>query len=403
MGVASMMLRREHTATNQAGETPEAAGFNWLDSLSNQCSDLEAMDGEVEQFMRNHGVRGISLAVTRNDSLLYAKGYGWADQEAGVAMEPRSIMRLASASKLLTAIAIMKLKEQRLLRLDSKVFDILNDTAYANAMCDPRMADITVDNLLLHMGGFGRGAGDPMFNTADIIKLNKLKRAPTNRELVSIVLRRRIFAPGTHRSYSNFGYMLLSLVVERVSGQSYWDYVEQNVLRPAGCIGFRPATNYYEERYPDEVKYYGPDDEQVEEWNGSGRMVDRVYGGSNIRGLMGAGGWCATAADMARLVAAVDGHAHVADVLTAESVDSLTSATCRGWTDSDAAGKWTRTGTLSSTHALVQHFPDGECWVILTNTGSWRGYHFTRQMTRLLEHLRAAYSQRLPLRDMWSK
>lgn len=397
-------------ACSSQGETAEDAAeaevYAWLDSLSNVRSQLPAMDQAVERFMAQWGIKGMQLAVTRNDSLLYARGYGWADEEMGEEMEPYHIMRMASASKLVTAIAIMKLQEQGKLRLDSRVFDILDDKAYAEAMCDPRMADITVDNLLQHMGGFGRGAGDPMFNTADIMRLNKLKTPPTNEELVQIVLRRRIFPPGTHRSYSNFGYFLLSLVIERVAGQNYWEYVEQNVLHPAGCYCFLPATNYYVERNADEVRYYGPDEELVEEWNGSGRMVERVYGGSNIRGLMGAGGWCASAADVARLVAATDKHGRVADVISAASVDSLTAYVedqklCRGWSETDAKGKWTRTGTLASTHALIQRFPDGECWVLLTNTGMWRGHHFSHQLQRLVETLRSRYGAQLPRRDLF--
>ncbi len=352
----------------------------------------------------------MSLAVTRHDSLLYAKGYGMADAEAGERMTPRNIMRLASASKLVTAIAIMRLKEEGRLRLDSKVFGpdgILNDTAYTNAINDRRLFDLTVDHLLQHKGGFGMGAGDPMFNTKDIIATRGLDEPPTNEELVSIVLPRRIaFTPGQGFRYSNFGYMLLSLVIEKVTGESYWDYVSRDVLHPAGCYGFRPATNYYADRHSDEVRYYGPDTVAVDEWNGSGRMVERVYGGSNVNGLVGAGGWLASASDLARLVASVDKYPHVKNILTGESIDSLTAYAkddrrSRGWSEVDEHGKWRRTGTLSSTHTLVERFPNGECWVLITNSGVWTGHNFSREMTGLVSRLRAAYSGSMPRRDLF--
>ncbi|MDE5797348.1 MAG: beta-lactamase family protein, partial [Muribaculaceae bacterium] len=240
-----------------------SSGPVWSDTLTNASSayaPLQPMDRELERFLEKWKIKGVSLAVTRNDSLLYAKGYGWADLEAGKPMEATTIMRMASASKLVTAIAVMKLCEDGKLSLQSRVFGpngILNDNSYTEAMCDPRMLDITVDHLLLHQGGFGRGAGDPMFTTREIMAAKHLDTPPTPEELIRIVLGRRIaFTPGAGRIYSNFGYMVLSMVIERVTGRSYWDYVTDSVLRPAGCYGFRPATNYYAERSERETRYY---------------------------------------------------------------------------------------------------------------------------------------------------
>lgn len=405
-------LRGKGTEKEQS-KTAEIPVADWSASLTNElsdCPELANMDREIDRFIGRWNIKGLSLAVTRNDSLLYAKGYGWADVEAGKKMTPANIMRLASASKLVTAIAIMKLVEEGKLKLDSKVFGadgILNDTAYSNAIKDKRLFDITVDHLLQHKAGFGMGAGDPMFNTKDIIAAKGLSAPPSNEQLTEIVLGRKIaFTPGQGFRYSNFGYMLLSLVIERVSGMSYWDYVSENVLHPAGCFNFRPATNYYADRNENEVRYYGPDTVAVEEYNGSGRMVERVYGGSNVNGLMGAGGWCASASDLARLVAATDKYPHVNNIISNQSVDSLTAyakegRVSRGWSEIDEYGKWRRTGTLSSTHTLVERFPNGECWVMITNSGVWTGHNFSKDMTRLVSNLRARYSDDFPRRDLW--
>lgn len=410
---ASALLRGDRDVAAKEQQITDGEGKVWSDRLSNAASDhspLSRMDREIERFMARYSIHGMSLAVTRHDSLIYAKGYGWADEEEGVQMTPKHIMRIASASKLVTAIAIMRLVEQGKFTLDSKVFGpdgILNDTLFTNAIHDPRLFDITVDHLLRHMGGFGMGAGDPMFNTKDIIHAKQLDAAPTNEELTRIVLGRKIaFTPGKGRRYSNFGYMLLSLVIEKATGKTYWDYVTDEVLEPAGCYRFRPATNYYSDRLPDETRYYGPDTVAVEEFNGSGRMVERVYGGSNVNGLMGAGGWLTSASDLARLVAATDGDKRVADILTQESVDSLTAfdekdKKARGWSETSAQGKWTRTGTLSSTHTLVQRFPDGECWVLITNSGVWTGHKFSHDMVRLVDRIRAIYRNQMPKRNLW--
>ena len=391
----------------------EISRVAWSDTLANDMSDIPAlrsMDSEIERFINKWEIKGISLAVTRHDSLLYAKGYGWADLKEGIPMDASSIMRMASVSKLVTAVGIMRLCEEGKLSLGTKVFGeegVLNDTAYTNAMRDPRMRDITVDHLLQHKGGFTLGAGDPMFNTKDIMAVKHLSSPPTNEELTRIVLGRRLgFTPGAGRRYSNFGYMLLSLVIEKVSGKSYWDFVREEVLEPAGAYQFRPATNYYAERHNREVRYYPPDNELVEEYNGSGNMVERVYGGSNVNGLLGAGGWVAPASDIARLVAAIDGEPGVKNILSQWGINTLTAYDekdniCRGWVEVRRDGRWTRTGTLSSTHALVERFPDGDCWVLLTNSGVWTGHNFSRDLERLVERLRSRYGGIMPSRNLW--
>ena len=395
-------------------ENSAESGPTWIDSLTNANSDYEPlypMEREIERFMSRWDIKGLSLAVTRNDSLLFAKGFGLADKDKNIPMEANSIMRIASSSKLVTAASIMKLVEQKKLSLQSRVFGpdgILNSKDFTDAVRDKRIFDITVQDLLRHQGGFTLGAGDPMFNTVELKKAKRLAKAPTNEELVKIVLGRRLgFQPGVGRKYSNFGYMLLSLVIEKTSGKSYWDFALENILYPAGAYGFKPATNYYEDRNPREVHYYSPDAELVEDFATPGKMVDRCYGGANIHNLLGAGGWVASAADLSRLVAAIDGDPRVKDVLTQESVALMMTPTsdneklCLGWTDSDKKGKLSRSGTLSSAHSLVERFPDGECWVITTNSGVWTGFRFTRGMSSLIERMRQRYGDKFPRSNLW--
>ena len=106
--------------------------------LTNEMSDSEKlgkMEKEVWNFMRRWQIRGMELCIMRHDSLLYAKGFGWADQMTEEAMRPGTIMRVASVSKLITAAGIMKLVENGELKLSDKVFGphgILNDTIYTN-------------------------------------------------------------------------------------------------------------------------------------------------------------------------------------------------------------------------------------------------------------------------------
>lgn len=137
------------------------------DTLTNALVDvpeLHDMDSIMRRYLKRWELNGAQLAVTRNDSLLYVKGYGWADKERNVLMEPCHIMRMASVSKLVTAVGIMKLQEMGRLKLSDKVFGpqgILNDTTYINSIRDKRYYDITVEQLLRHKAGFNNYAGTP--------------------------------------------------------------------------------------------------------------------------------------------------------------------------------------------------------------------------------------------------
>ena len=200
--------------------------------------------------------------------------------------------------------------------------------------------------------------------------------------------------------------MVLSLVIEKVSGKSYWDYIREDLMTSEVAAGFHPASNFLSERGERETHYYSPDNELVEEFTGSGKLVDRCYGGANIYGLMGAGGWCASAASFARFISLIDGYPKENDVLSQESIDMMVNNDeeeniCIGWTDSDGKRLWVRSGTLSSAHALAIHFSNDECWVLITNTGVWRGYHFTRILENFVKSLHLRYSNELPRRDLF--
>ena len=417
VGVVALLCTMCGSGDNANGGANRAAVKGeptaWHDTLSNKASTfaaLEPMDRKISRFMDKWDLRGMSVAVTRHDSLIFAKGYGWSNAEFGIPLEANMVMRIASSSKLITAVAVMKLCEEGRLSLDSKVFGekgVLNDTIYSNVISDERLYDLTVDHLLVHKGGFSGRAGDPMFNIKDIMTSNGLSEAPRGSELARAVLRRRLAAaPGEMRRYSNFGYMLLSLVVEKVVDKDYWDYVTCDLLGDVCTGGFYPATNYMSERYDCESQYYAPDTVLVEEYNGSGKMVPRVYGGTDVYGLMGAGGWLASAPAIARLVTVIDGDSRVPDILSASSIAKMTEydeecPACRGWSHIEKDGSWMRTGTLYSAHSFVKHFPDGECWVITTNTGVWIGHNFVRQFVQLVDMLRADYGAVMPKQNLW--
>lgn len=388
------LLRLNDTLTNAMSEIPE----------------LAPMDKKIRKFLTKWHIKGASLAITRSDSLLYAKGYGWADAEKEILMEPGHIMRMASVSKLLTATGIMVLQDMDSLCLKDTVFGpggILDDPFLNDLVkCDKNYRKITVEHLLRHQAGFSR---DPLFSSVDVKNQLRLDHPPTKEDYFGLVLSRKLrWVPGTSQKYSNFCYLLLSEIIERVSGMPYEQFMKEKVLEPAGCFDMHIGGTYYGDKRPNEVRYYTHegDGKYVEEYTGSGRMVERCYGGTNLPLLSGAGAWCASPAEIARFVASIDGDPGVKDIISHDAVLQMTAYFDKqtfslGWNDTDPAKGWSRTGTLAGTSALVRYYPDGECWIMVTNTSTYRGPRFPKYTEALFKECRTLYSDKLPKRNLF--
>lgn len=382
--------------------------------LTNSLSDIPELDGidkKVRGYMRKWGIKGASLAVMRNDSLLYVKGYGWADEEEGTPMDAGHILRMASVSKLITATGIMVLQDREMLSIKDTLFGpsgILHGTYLDSLVKDPNCHKITVEHLLRHQGGFFR---DPLFSSRDVMNQMQLDGPPDADDFFRLVLPKRLrFMPGTWQRYSNFGYLLLSRIIEEVSGKPYEQFIKEDVLIPAGCFDMHIAGSYYADRRANEVRYYTHegDGKFIEEYNGSGRIVERCYGGNDIPMLSGAGAWCGSPAEIARFVASIDGREEVADIISAEAIRQMTEyfdneTYSLGWNDTDPEKGWSRTGTLSGTSALVKCFPDGECWILITNTSTWKGPGQARYTDALFKQCRELYSAKLPARNLFEQ
>lgn len=382
------------------------------DTLKNNMSEIEelaGLDKKVKSFMRQWQIKGASLSIMRNDSLLYSKGYGWADEQKGIEMEPKHILRMASVSKLITAVGIMVLQERDSLSIKDTVFGpsgILNDSLFNGLIKDKNYHKITIEHLLRHQGGFPR---DPLFSSRDVMTQLRLDHAPEKEDFYKVVLNRPVrFEPGTWQRYSNFGYLLLSDIIEKVSGKPYEQFIKEDVLLPAGCFDMHIAGNYYEHKRENEVRYYTHegDGKYIEEYNKSGRIVERCYGGNNIPLLSGAGGWCGSTAELARFVAAIDGKPEVEDIISPESIAQMVEYFDRdtyslGWNDTTPEKGWSRTGTLAGTSALIKYFPDGECWILITNTSTWKGPGLPRYTDEMFKACRDLYGDKLPKRDLF--
>jgi len=370
------------------------------DTLSS-IPEAENMDRQIELFMKQWQINGASLAIMKDEKLIYAKGYGWADKEEGEAVKVKHVFRIASVSKLITAAGIMKLYEEGKLSLADKPFSeggILNLPQFDGIITDRRIRSMTIEHLLRHRAGFSLGDGDPMFNIPNITKRMGLGTPAETDDIIAYSLARKLgFAPGTGTKYSNLGYVILSRIIEVITGESYQSYIRENILHPAGVYDMYIAKNSHEQKYENEVKYYEPENsEPIEAFDGSGRLLPRCYGGNNIEGLSGAGAWVASPGEILKFVAAIDGKENVPDILSSESIKLMTTANPSmlpiGWARC-IQDNWARTGTLSGSSAVLKYNNNGYSWFFVTNTSAWSGSRFPSQIESMLRRALAKVSE----------
>lgn len=381
-------------AVERTESTPDkiVPGNIRLTNLLSAIPEFEGCDRIVNSFMGKWSIAGASVAIAKDGKLIYARGYGFADTSAGIETQPYNKFRIASISKLVTAVAIMKLQEEGKLSLEDKVFGpdaILNDSCYCYPR-DKRAFNITVAHLLSHEGGWSQRYGDQMFMPHVVASQMKTSLPVDVRTIIRFALGKRLhFTPGTGRSYSNLGYSILGLVVEEVSGLPYNEYCRREIFEPLGIFDMVPARNLSYQKAPFEVTYYEPAGLPLRpSIYGTGEMVPVTYGGNDIETLGGAGGWLATAPDLMRLLLAVDGFSYNDDILTEESVNFMTDLNNRfapvGWKTTYIDGNWIRTGSFSGTAGMIKRQPDGISWVVLLNSSAWNGPEINSYINRMM-------------------
>ena len=369
-------------------ETPTPL-HHLMDNSLCEYEETRRFDASINRFMRYWGIRGGSFALMRNDSLLYAKGYGFANTQDSIPCEVKNIFRVASVSKLLTAVAVMHLEETGQLSTQDFVFGedgILNDSLFLDYR-DKKIKKVTVEHLLRHTSGFSNPHGDAAFNMELVAQFLDKPLPLSMDDMVLYATKNRLRAvPGGRFNYSNLGYIVLSKVIEKVSGMPYETYIKDSILAPIGCYDIHLANNYSDEFRENEVTYYEVKEaEPVPAYDGSDTLVMKSLGGNDVRGLYGAGGWVASPVELLKLVSAINKCPVREDFLTPESIDFMTpygkNAKPAGWASSSSKF-WLRSGSMSGTSALIKAQKDGYSWVFISNSSSWNGPGLARQMNR---------------------
>lgn len=182
---------------------------------------IRAVDSLAQAALRGGPIAGMSVALVRGSNVLLAKGYGFADLENEVTATEHTVYRIGSITKQFTAAVILQLAEQGKLNLDDNIRHFL--PSY-----DTHSYTITIRQLLNHTSGIRSFTELPAFQARD-----RLDFSPES--LFAIFQHEPLdFPPGTGFLYNNSAFYLLGVIIERVSGQPYRDYLREHVLAPLG-------------------------------------------------------------------------------------------------------------------------------------------------------------------------
>ncbi len=419
VGLATLALPMQAARAQQA--TP-AGGV--IRVSGDEVPELTAFDDVFAEQMSIWNIPGGQLAIGRDDRLVYNRGFGYASIEDDELVQPEHRFRIASTTKPVTTVAILKLVDDGLLTLDTPVFPLLAIEPISDAPYDPRLDLITVEHLLVHSGGWNSAeSGDPQYTPWPQLASHITgAESPASAEtIIRYMLSKPLdFDPGTQSAYSNFGFNVLGRVIEHVSGKSFEDYLIENVATPAGITSMALGGTLLAERLPGEVRYYGVADEtMVPSVYPAGGFVPDGYGGYFMPALDAHGGLVSSASDLVRFALAVDGTLAPA-LLTAETVEVMEStvrppsayagagnveeAHGLGWNmrATDGAYEWSHAGALTgSTASWLVRQPDGTTIALVVNTLPTDYGTFFGDMTTALQGAAAAIST-WPGIDLWT-
>ncbi len=325
--------------------------------------EFAQIDEAIRLYMQTWDIPGGAFAATYRGRLVFARGYTW-DLPEVEPIEPTSLFRIASMSKPITSVAIHQLIERGLLSYDTLVAETLNLEPPPGQAPDPWLAEVTVNDLLYHIGGWDRDLTfDPMFYDFAISNALGVERPISKSDIATYMTGQEMqHRPGTRYAYSNYGYMLLGMLIEEVTGCDYSEWVAENVFQPIGVGRPRRGHTRLDEAVPKEVHYYA---------TGANPYF------WNIENMDSHGGWILSAPDYLCLMSSLFDDPFNSPLLSRDSIENMmrtNSATsqvyARGWTafEEDGLLVYGHDGRLPGTITSGQWMSNGLGIVGLLNT-----------------------------------
>ena len=323
------------------------------------------LDSLMVAFTGEHDIGAAAIGMMKDGIIVYDRVFGWKDRERTVPLPEDAMMRLASVTKPFTAAAIHELALEGMLDLDAFVFDFgqtgggLLDIESFPALGDARLAAITVRHLLAHRGGWNRSmAGDLTFRDIEIAEAMSVPSPPGRLNTVRYILGQPLqFDPGSERSYSNIGYMVLGLIIEEVSGTDYLSLLFEKVLSP---LGVRDGDVILGRTFPqdrsDREPWYDYGDWHPRNvFDPGGPPVRWPEGGWHHEALVAHGGLVASTGPILRFLDVYQVNSRADYIGTRRRRPEPT-----GW-------RWVHAGRLPGTSTIARQRWDGVNYVVLFN------------------------------------
>ena len=256
------------------------------------------IDTKIYQLMHTYSIPGVSVSVAKDDDMIYSYGYGFADVSTKELVTPNHLFRLASISKQFTTICIMKLYEEGKLDLDDKVFGTGGHLDAQFPGITGSKAEVSIRQFLNHTSGWKSNPYDPQFDSP-------YKNYSLDDQIRYMLSTDRTFSGSTNYSYYNLGFSILGKIIEKVSGKPYEEYL-QEVMALAGVTDVHVGKDFAGKK-SNECVYYSQNG-----YNGYG---------NNMPAIAAAGGVIASAVEMMKLIAQVDGKG--TDILQKTTIDEM--------------------------------------------------------------------------------
>jgi len=378
-----------------------------LPMTGTEVAGMEKFEKKFLRMLRKWHIPGAAIAIMEDDELVYSRGFGWADIDKDIPVKPNSLFRIASVSKAITAVSILKLVEMGKLSLDDKVFEILNDIEpFPGKKINPKLKSISVRNLLHMSSGLlrkGRGHFDPMFGPWPRSVRKRLEPATLpascydmTRLMLSYPLR---YPPGRGYAYSNLDYCILGLIINKITQtpyghDGYQTFVNRAVMNPLNIHDMSIASTLRHQSRPNEVTYYyylGARNPETHR-----RSTYLPYSDDQVlQKNFANGGWVASAPDLVHFVHDVSNEKVLAPHLYDEMLSPPTYANKNakhyfgmGWRVRHRHEQkfWLQSGSFTGTNSLVLHRPDGLVIAVVFNSRP-PAWHLFRNMRPRLKKM----------------
>lgn len=273
-----------------------------------KSKEIMQIENHLEELKKQNAFNG-ALLIAKNDTIIFQKAYGYANIDFKIPNTLNTKFSIASMGKMFTGISVMQLVEKGLLSTNDKVGKFLPD--YPNKLVRD---SITIHQLLTHTSGL------PDFMTPEYYASAKDQYRTIN-DLSHLYQTKELkYAPGTKFAYCNSDYMVLGLIIENVTGQTYDDYIEKNIFKIAGMVNTR---NYMKDRIVDNLAV-GYSRSTLY----PGELMKNLYLGAITGGP--AGGGYSTLSDIFNFSKALQNHKFLnkknTEILTKGKVDNNTYA-----------------------------------------------------------------------------